>query len=102
MFCPARSDFPDALFTLTTTPCAAPHSSSKVRLRGCRIRVSRNGGVKMGTILIIVLLVLLLGGGGGYYGYSTYGGTGLGGVLGLLVLVLIVLWLFGGINLGRY
>jgi hypothetical protein len=36
----------------------------------------------MSTILIIVLLILLLGG-GGYYGHSRYGGSGLGGVLGL-------------------
>ncbi len=40
----------------------------------------------MGTILIIVVLILLLGGGGGYYGYSRYGGTGLGGVLGLVLI----------------
>ncbi len=39
------------------------------------------------TVLIIILLILLLGGGGGYYGYNRYGGRGLGGVLGLLLLV---------------
>ena len=38
----------------------------------------------MSTILIIVLLILLLGG-GGYYGHSRYGGNGLGGVLGLIL-----------------
>ena len=32
----------------------------------------------MSTILIVVVLILLLGGGGGYYGYSRYGGSGLG------------------------
>jgi hypothetical protein len=37
------------------------------------------------TILIIIILVLLLGGGGGYYGYSYYGGAGLGGVLGIVL-----------------
>ena len=41
----------------------------------------------MGTIFIIVLLVLLLGGGGGYYGYNRYGGPGVGGVLGLVLIV---------------
>jgi len=35
----------------------------------------------MVTIFIIVLLIMLLGGGGGYYGYSRYGGAGLGGAL---------------------
>ena len=49
----------------------------------------------MPTILIIVLLVLLLGGGGGYYGYGLYGGAGLGGVLGTILLVLVALWFFG-------
>ena len=52
----------------------------------------------MGTILIIVVLVLLLGGGGGYYAHSNYGGAGLGGVLGVVVLVLVALWLFGGVG----
>ncbi len=49
------------------------------------------------TILIIVLLILLLGGGGGYYGYRTYGGPGLGGALGLVLVVLLVVWLAGGL-----
>ena len=43
----------------------------------------------MSTILILVLLILLLGG-GGYYGQSIYGGAGLGGVLGLVLLVVVV------------
>ena len=49
----------------------------------------------MGTILLIVLLVLLLGGGGGYYAHGLYGGAGLGGVLGLVLIVAAVLWLVG-------
>jgi hypothetical protein len=49
----------------------------------------------MSTILIIVVLVLLFGGGGGYYAHGRYGGSGLGGVLGLVVIVLVALWLFG-------
>ncbi len=54
----------------------------------------------MSTILIIVVLVILFGGGGGYYAHGRYGGTGLGGVLGLVVLVLLGLWLFGGFGAG--
>ena len=50
----------------------------------------------MGTILLIVLLVLLFGGGGGYYAHSLYGGAGLGGVLGLVLIIAIVFWLVGG------
>lgn len=53
----------------------------------------------MTTILIIVLLVLLLGGGGGYYGYSRWGGTGLGSVLGLVLVVFVAVWLLGGLTM---
>ena len=53
---------------------------------------------EMGTILIIVVLVLLFGGGGGYYGYRRYGGPGLGGALGLVLIVLLALWFFGGLR----
>jgi hypothetical protein len=51
------------------------------------------------TILIILVLILLLGG-GGYYGHSTYGGAGLGGVLGLVLVIAIVVWLVGGLGIG--
>ncbi len=43
-----------------------------------------------GTIFFIVVLILLLGGGDGYYGYNRFGGSGLGGALGLVLIVLIV------------
>ena len=55
----------------------------------------------MSIILIIIVLVLLLGGGGAYYGPRAgwsgphYGG----GLLGLVLLILLILWLTG--NLGR-
>ena len=55
----------------------------------------------MSTILIVVLIILLLGGGGGYYGYNRYGGTGLGGALGLVLIVLLVLWFTGGLPINR-
>jgi hypothetical protein len=55
----------------------------------------------MGTILIIVVLILLLGGGGGYYGYRQYGGSGLGGALGLVLIILIALWFFGVLHFNR-
>ncbi|MGA2539488.1 MAG: DUF3309 domain-containing protein [Terracidiphilus sp.] len=46
-------------------------------------------------VLIIVVAVLLIGGGGGYYATRRYGGSGLGGVLGFIVTVLLVLWFLG-------
>ncbi len=52
----------------------------------------------MNPILLIIVLLLLFGGGGGYYGYSMYGGPGLGGVLGLILMVTLVVWLFGGLR----
>ena len=55
----------------------------------------------MSTILVIVLIILLLGGGGGYYGYNRYGGAGLGGALGLILVNLLVLWFFGGLHISR-
>ncbi len=48
----------------------------------------------MNTILIIVVLILIFGG-GGYYARGRYGGAGLGGVLGTVILVFILLWFFG-------
>jgi Protein of unknown function (DUF3309) len=53
----------------------------------------------MSTILIILVLILLLGG-GGYYGHSKYGGAGLGGVLGVVLLMAVVVWLVGGLGIG--
>jgi hypothetical protein len=52
------------------------------------------------TLLLIVLLILMLGG-GGYYGYGRWGGPGLGGVFGLVVIIFIVL-LFAGAMPGVY
>ena len=45
----------------------------------------------MSTLLIIIILLILFGGGGGYYAHRSYGGRGLGGVLGLVIIIIIVL-----------
>jgi Protein of unknown function (DUF3309) len=47
------------------------------------------------TLLIIILLVLLLG---GFFGHRRYGGRGLGGVLGLVLIIVLILWLVGGVR----
>jgi hypothetical protein len=52
----------------------------------------------MSTILIIILLIIIFGGGGGYYAHGRYGGRGLGGVPGLLLVILLVLWLVGALS----
>ncbi len=49
----------------------------------------------MSLLLVIIILLVLFGGGGGYYGYNRYGGSGLGGVLFLVLIVLGVLWFLG-------
>jgi hypothetical protein len=56
------------------------------------------GGNKMSTLPIIVILLLLFGGGGGYYAFNTYGGVGLGGVLGTVLLILVILWIVGALR----
>ena len=52
-------------------------------------------------LLFIILLVLLFGGGGGYYGYSQWGAGGGLGVLGTVLLVTVVVYLFGGMRFSR-
>jgi hypothetical protein len=50
----------------------------------------------MGLLLLIVVLFVIFGGGGGYYAHSRYGGAGLGGVFGTVLIILLVIWLVGG------
>jgi hypothetical protein len=47
---------------------------------------------------LIILLVLLFGGGGGYYGYSRWGTGGGLGIVGTVLLVVVVLYLVGGVR----
>jgi hypothetical protein len=46
----------------------------------------------MNNLLIIIILLLLLGGGGFYLGGPVYGGSG----IGLILLVCLVIFLMGG------
>lgn len=55
----------------------------------------------MNPLLLILVLLLLFGGGGGYYGYSHFGGPGLGGAFGLALIVLLVLWFVGALSSNR-
>jgi hypothetical protein len=54
-------------------------------------------------LILLIVLVLLFGGGGGYYysrgrdwGAPHYGG----GLLGLVVIVLVLLWVTGNLGMG--
>jgi hypothetical protein len=49
-------------------------------------------------LLLIILLVLLFGGGGGYYGYSRWGAGGGIGILGTVLLIVLAVYLLGGIR----
>jgi hypothetical protein len=58
------------------------------------------GSAAMSLLLIIVILLLLFGGGGGYYAHRAYGGPGLGGVLGLVLIIIVVIWLLNRVSVG--
>ena len=49
-------------------------------------------------LLLIIILVLLFGGGGGYYGYNRWGTGGGLGIVGTVVLILVIVYLVGGIR----
>ena len=51
-------------------------------------------------LLLIIVLVLLFGGGGGYYGYSRWGTGGGVGILGTVLLIVLVVYLLGGLRFG--
>lgn len=53
----------------------------------------------MPTILIVILLVILLGGGGGYWAHQNYGANGGLGVVGLILVIMLLLYLFGGLRI---
>lgn len=49
-------------------------------------------------LLILIVLLVVFGGGFGFYGRNAgwYGNGGFGGIIGLVIVIAIVLWLFGG------
>ena len=54
----------------------------------------------MSLILIVLVLVLLLGGGGFYGSRAGWRGPHYGGLLGLVLLILVVLYLTGNLGSG--
>jgi hypothetical protein len=71
-------------------------------------QISRASGVallsiwnkrKIRMLILLIILLLLLGGGGGYYGHSRWGyGGGAGIGLGTILLIVLVVYLLGGIR----
>ena len=49
--------------------------------------------------VVIVAGSMLLFGGCGYYGFTRYRRTGIGTALGSAMLILVMVWLFGGLHL---
>lgn len=56
--------------------------------------------ISMGPILLIVILVIVFGGGGGYYGYRTWGPTGGIGIVGVVLIIAVLWYLFSGSRRG--
>jgi hypothetical protein len=50
-------------------------------------------------ILLIIILLLAFGGGGGYYGYQRWGTGGGVGIFGLVLIILVLVYVFGGVRL---
>jgi Cupin domain/Protein of unknown function (DUF3309) len=102
----------EALYALCAAESPGWRCPPYPRRRGGRQRTFRRQDDRVGSgrkkekgtvvlILLIVILVILLGGGGGYY-YGRGAGWGGphygGGLLGLVLIILLILWLTG--NLG--
>jgi hypothetical protein len=49
-------------------------------------------------LLLIIVLFLVFGGGGGYYGYSRWGRGGGLGIFGTVLLIVVILYLLGGVR----
>jgi hypothetical protein len=71
-----------------------PHAPYREKVES-RFRAQRERGT---MLLLIILLILLFGGGGGYYGYSRWGTGGGLGILGTVLLIVLVVYLLGGIH----
>ena len=51
-------------------------------------------------LILLIILLILFAGGGGYYGHSRWGPSGGAGVgLGTILIVLLVVYLMGGVHL---
>jgi hypothetical protein len=51
------------------------------------------------VIVLIIILLLAFGGGGGYYGYQKWGTGGGVGIFGLVLIILVLFYVFGGMHM---
>jgi len=63
--------------------------------------MAEQGGRKMNAVAIVAGSIFLFGG-CGYYGFTRYRRTGIESALGSAVLILVVVWLFGGLHLDGF
>ena len=49
-------------------------------------------------LVLLIVLLLLVGGGGGYFGYSRWGTGGGLGIFGTVLLIVVILYLLGGLR----
>jgi hypothetical protein len=50
-------------------------------------------------IVLIIILLLAFGGGGGYYGYQRWGTGGGVWIFGLVLIILVLFYVFGGMHM---
>jgi hypothetical protein len=51
-------------------------------------------------LILLIILLILFAGGGGYYGHTRWGPSGGAGIgLGTILIVLLVVYLLGGVHL---
>jgi hypothetical protein len=81
-----------------TTIFSSPVANSVLCLAGTAEPIGALGYHEtMNPLLLIIILILLFGGGGFYLGGPVYGGSG----LGLILLICLIVYLMGGFRTRR-
>jgi hypothetical protein len=78
---------------------------SAVRFAAMRVALEERREMRFTTweeirmLLLVIVLLLLFGGGGGYYGYSRWGNRGGIGIFGVVLIIALIVYLFGGLRI---
>ena len=62
---------------------------------------SCTGASSMSSVILFLVIMVLFGLVGSAYSYTRYGGFGLGGGLALVAIVIVLVWLAGGLGVMR-